>query len=144
MNRLILGSGQQTAFSRAGVNSILVADGGRLDELVAEGEQLGPLALARGNGYKVKLRSFITLSEVWLPAGVAPVGIWQVKFLGVLQATSSHFPSLSVFTQSCISLVALAAAGWLSFHDVKAADQVMSEDPKVPELLVNVVLSENL
>ena len=72
------------------------------------------------------------------------MGIWQVKFLGVLQATSSHLPSLSVFTQSCISLVALDAAGWLSFHDVKDADQVMAEDPKSPELLVKVVLSENL
>ena len=50
MNRLILGGGKQTAFSRAGVNSRTVGDGGRLDELVAEGEQLSPLALAGGNG----------------------------------------------------------------------------------------------
>ena len=75
---------------------------------------------------------------------MAPVGIWQVKFLEVLQATSSHLPLESTLTQSCFSLVVLSPTGWLSFHDVKAAVHMRSEDPKSPELLVKVVLSENL
>ena len=50
INCLVLGGSKQTVFSRTGVDSRLVGEGGRLDQLVAEGEQLGPDALAGGNG----------------------------------------------------------------------------------------------
>ena len=52
-------------------------------------------------------------------------------------------PFLSVFTQSCVSLVALVADGWLGFHAVNAAVHVTLVE-KAAVLLVKVVSSENL
>ena len=56
---------------------------------------------------------------------------------------SSHLPSVSIFTQFWLALVAVSAAGWLSFHDVNWPAVHVTPVAKSPEY-VRTVPSEKV